>query len=221
VDDERTKTAEDKDQAEGSSKSYLADGIVNCLLDLFVFADSYETTALRNHIMTALRTFCSLSDANLWPGLRVVPLAFELLPESSTFCQYFIDATAYYWNGTDPDPQDGRVDMSALPAEFTLAVCRINCARCFDDTGDTELSDKLWDPCAYHEHASEQLKKDCEFRQFGNEHLTRGLLAMCMAAVDATTTSENPQTPVTRSEEVLSLLSKLCLGELGEETEMA
>ena len=181
-DDKRINEAENKDQAD------LTDSKVDCLLDLFVFADACETTALRNDIMSAMRTFCTL--ANVWPGLRVVPLAFERLLESSTFCRYLIDATTYNRDGTDPYPQYDKVDMSLLRTEFNLAVCRINSARCFDNTGDKELCNKLWDPCAYHEHASEQRKKGCKSRQVGNEPFVRSLLAMCMAAVDTTTASE-------------------------------
>jgi hypothetical protein len=155
------------------------------LLELYILADAYETTALRNDILSALNF---MSDrVGLWPGFPIVPAAFERLSASSKFCQYLIKSTAMNWNGTDSDPEIAGTIMS-LPKVFIVAVMKINTYRAYQN--DTEsmarLQKALAGRCTFHEHASPEDKAICKKRENTDMSLIESILEMCLAETEET-----------------------------------
>jgi hypothetical protein len=159
------------------------------LLELYILADAYETTALRNDILSTLQM---LSDrAGLWPGFRIVPSAFERLSASSTFCQYLIKSAAMNWNGTDSDPEVAET-IPSLPKVFAIAVMKINTCRAYwDDSKMTErLQKDLVERCTFHEHASEEEKATCKERKNTDMSIIESILEICLANTEETVTED-------------------------------
>jgi hypothetical protein len=150
------------------------------LLDLYIFADKYDTRQLRNDIMTTICNFHT--EHNTYPGPRLIRRAYSDLPASSNMCRYLTKTTALYWDPSkEPDQRDSYAD---LPSEFLFEVMfinarRVNGERLAEDTLRVELEDR----CTFHEHTDEAEKDYCKSSQNADKVFFRNILVACMAAV--------------------------------------
>ncbi|KAF2788011.1 hypothetical protein K505DRAFT_421411 [Melanomma pulvis-pyrius CBS 109.77] len=180
ADGEQDEQVEEKSEAD---KRYHE--LIDCFLDLFIFADRYETRQLRNDIISAMRNYNS--EIGYFPTLECVPKAFEHLPATSTFCQYLIRTYAWNWNpATDGKDEIDNV-YPLLPHAFTLNVMLINCRRAnsfkkkkYDDM----LVAELIDLCNFHEHEDEAARNDCKASKEHDKVFLRNLLVSCMPVVE-------------------------------------
>ncbi|ORY16121.1 hypothetical protein BCR34DRAFT_611716 [Clohesyomyces aquaticus] len=156
--------------------------LVDSLLDLYIFADRYETRHLRNDIMTTLGDY----DDKLqqYPGLEPVAKAFDNLPASSTFCQYLVMQNALCWDpDRDSEEFEGKLYKS-LPPEFLFQVMIINTRRAnSENCPETPFFDELNDRCTFHEHWDEGQKRRCRDRRKADEVFFRNILVACAATV--------------------------------------
>lgn len=166
--------------------------VFDCLLDLFIFGDGFETRQFRNDVMTALDQYCE--EHGYIPNLPVVIKAFDSLPESSTFCQYLIEMSALLWRPEKDVPLQKEL-YESLPPHFVLQVMLINSNRANGARGKRSKGERktlispedLKKPCRFHEHTNKAGKGFCKRRREVDQVFIHSLLASCVAAAEQMT----------------------------------
>lgn len=135
------------------------------LLELYVFADKYDTLLLRREIMITYQLMGEVH--NTYPGWFMVSKAFAELPHNSQFCSYLVDAYRRWW-----DPRKGvckcrpseeheafRASENLPPAFMYQLMTRYgqNCRIA------SVLLMLNW--CKFHEHANEDDIEACQTRR--------------------------------------------------------
>jgi hypothetical protein len=155
--------------------------IVFHLIDLYIFADKYDTRQLRNDIMTTICNFEKEYDT--YPSPKLIERAFSDLPASSNMCRYLAKMTALYWDPSEETDDEANL-YADLPSEFLFEVMsintrRVNGKRLAEDTLRVELEDR----CTFHEHTDEAEKDYCKSSRNADKIFFRNILVACMAAV--------------------------------------
>jgi hypothetical protein len=158
--DEHVHDVDTETKTDGSTMEKLQHSIVKLLLQLFIFVDAYETTKLRNDVMSSMPTL--RTEAEIWPEFDLVSEASQDLPTSSAFCRYRVLSTALFWDGAEPSKPEERPMLSLCPADFLLGVVKVHSARRFNSTGDKPLNKALDKCCGIHDHANNLEKEKCE-----------------------------------------------------------
>ncbi|KAF2637680.1 hypothetical protein P280DRAFT_94140 [Massarina eburnea CBS 473.64] len=168
------------------------DRVVDCLIDLYIFADAYETRRLRNDVMSML-LFLDLqgyqylhNDSHgcivgslLYPRFRHVIKAYDNLPDSSSMCRYILHTMAYNWHPDADVPED--VPACELPTYFLAHMMMICVRRQWSEEVTRTLLQDVFDTCLYHEHDSVEEKDACEAQKDDDELYIRSFLLACIA----------------------------------------
>lgn len=154
------------EEVSNEGQSFPREKAFDMLLDLYAFADQYDTRRLRRDVMTTLIEF--ETQHGLISSLSLVVKAFEQLPSNSAFCRYLVKTHALAWCPGRDDETDKELRIQFHP-DFILGVLLINTQRanwCGQDRGKRkEARDELWrevrDCCNFHEHTSGGERVEC------------------------------------------------------------
>jgi hypothetical protein len=180
---------EDEDEDEEMEVAVYYYQLMESIVDIYVFADRYETRQLRNDVITALRGYNKETDC--YPDLHTVLKAYEKLPDSSTLCQYIIKTNALHWNPAKDSEKERKEIYPLLPYDFTLNVMLINNRRANSSKNkwSEDLENELADHCNFHEHRDDKGRKMCKQQRKQDKVFIRNLLVSCMPAVKDTSSS--------------------------------
>jgi hypothetical protein len=158
------------------------DNIMGCLFYLYHFADAYECVKLRNDVMSAFNYL--KGDGLLIPNLEGIAVAFDQLPISSTYCQYYIKNAALNWKHC-MTLVETRLETLELPQDFLVEVVHINHKLAREGVGMDALREEIKDSCSFHEHANEEEKQLCRSRSLRDKPYIDALISACYETVKA------------------------------------
>ena len=102
------------------------------------------------------------SDSDYLPTYETVIEAFELFPETSPICKFFVDIYCERFRPNYDDYKEKQL-RSKLPHEF-LVNCLLKSSELRSNAvGDGDLC--RLDPCDYHEHSNTRERVKCELRK--------------------------------------------------------
>jgi len=159
----------------------IVDDLIHRLIDLYIFADAYESVKLRNDIMTVFTALLLRNEH--YPGFDSAAVMFRRLPSSSTLCQWTIKCTALFWDGYAHSSED----LEALPRDFISQLMVLIAQRRTDQTEHSVLEEELEQPCNFHEHINEEEKEDCMLKRFEQQPYIDALISACFTAHDGHT----------------------------------
>jgi hypothetical protein len=162
------------------------------LLSLYIFADKYSVTQLRDDIMSALMGHCIRWSR--WPSSvsnsLLISSAYEHLPSNSDFCRFLAVLVAYLWESRDED--DSRTVLSELPPKFMVEVIILLSSM---DGARYEFTSYDSDSCSFHEHAN-HTRSQCRQRLSNCGHVFSSIINACSQEAKKMVAQPAPSTPV-------------------------
>ncbi|KAJ9641097.1 hypothetical protein H2199_005765 [Coniosporium tulheliwenetii] len=113
--DEASDDSKSCDEESGDDDRYS----LNDLLDLYIFAHTYDVCQLKINIMTAWTQ--QETESAVLISFPIVIRAFENLPSDDPLCEFLIQYFALYWDH-NPGSQHFKEYSSELPQAFVLKV---------------------------------------------------------------------------------------------------
>ncbi|KAG9694948.1 hypothetical protein KCU95_g5246, partial [Aureobasidium melanogenum] len=121
------------------------------LLELYVFADKTDISALRRQIMTAL-----VNRRGVHMSLRSIIMIVNSLPGSSPLYRFAVEWYVHHWMPTKAENGRYDPDYEELPKEFLFTVmCGFSEIRDDHQRMKRILCKCCTNPCYYHEHESQ------------------------------------------------------------------
>lgn len=160
---------EDRSQLENSFAQSAGPQL--SMLKAAILADRMLSSKLRQAIEHRLIDYFTSKDRNMVPSYEAVTYAFAHLPHTSAVLRLLIDAQCQFFREEYDTEQNGELERRAhLPNAFLIGVmiryAKLNAARLvklndLDRHRHKKLFEQKLDRCDYHNHATEQERKEC------------------------------------------------------------